>query len=397
MDIIRTVTILLPADDDLRATVVAFQHVQQALSAPAYNSGKPLGTFALHRAMYRQVMGTLNSQMTCSAIRLTAAAYASAQANHHAIAKPFGFHKARALFLVGQRGRDADMREDGTLSIWTIAGRKRSTYTVPNAFKATLAAAKEIDSLTVIERNGRLLGRVALTLEAPEPQGTHPVGIDLNETNALVAVDPNGMTLFISGKAVKVANKRDYKTRKRLQRKLATHKAADHDTRSVRRVLKRLGRKRTNRTRTFAQTVGKQLMEWAPAHAVLVFEALTVPQPRKDAVGGTAVRRRLSVWQRQLIRQAATTKAQERGMTVADVNPAYTSQQCSQCGVLGKRHRHAFTCPSCGHAQHADINAAVNIRNRYTVLRDGGPPVSRPRSPGASALRASSRLSLWGH
>ena len=44
MDIIRTVTILLPADDDLRATVVAFQHVQQALSAPAYNSGKPLGT-----------------------------------------------------------------------------------------------------------------------------------------------------------------------------------------------------------------------------------------------------------------------------------------------------------------------------------------------------------------
>jgi IS605 OrfB family transposase len=368
MDITRIVTILLPDDPDLRATLVAFQRVQQALSEPCYHDGQPLGALALHRAMYRQVTGTLNSQMTCSAIRQTAAAYASAQANRHAIARPFGFHKARALFLVGQRGRDADFRADGTLSIWTIAGRKQLPFRIPDAFKATLAAAKQIASLTVIERNRRLLGRVTLTLEAPEPQGIHPVGIDLNETNALVAVDPAGTTLFISGKAVKVANKRNYRTRKRLQR-----------------------------ARTFAQTVGKQLVEWAPAHAVLVFEALKVPQPRNGTVGGKAIRRRLAVWQRQLIRKAATTTAQEQGMLVAEVHPAYTSQQCSRCGLLGKRHRHAFTCPSCGHAQHADINAAVNIRNRYTILRDGGPPVSRPRSPDASALRASPQLVLWGH
>jgi IS605 OrfB family transposase len=392
MDITRSVTILLPADPDLRATVVAFQGVQQALSDACYHHGQPLGALALHHAMYAHVMGTLNSQMTCSAIRLTAGAYASAKANHHAIAKPFGFHKARALFLVGQRGRDADFRADGTLSIWTVGGRKRLPYRVPDAFKATLAAAKRIDSLTVIERNGRLLGRVTLTLEAPDPQGIHPVGVDLNETNALVAVDPDGTTLFVSGKAVKVANKRNFKTRKHVQRKLATHKAEDHDTRSVRRVLKRLGRKRSNRTRTFAQIAGKQLVEWAPAHAVLVFEALTIPQPRRETVGAKPLRRRLAVWQRQLIRQAATSKAHERGLTVAEVNPAYTSQQCSRCGLLGKRQRHAFTCLSCGHTEHADINAAVNIRNRFTVLRDGGPPVSRPRSPDASALRASPRL-----
>jgi IS605 OrfB family transposase len=391
MDITRTMTILLPDDHDLRATVTAFQRVQQALSAPCYNDGKPLGALALHRALYTQVMGTLNSQMTCSAIRLTAGAYASAKANRHPLDRPFAFHKARALFLVGQRGRDADFRADGTLSIWTVAGRKRLTYTVPDVFKATLTSAKVIDSLAVIERNGRLLGRVTLTLEAPEPRGIHPVGIDLNETNALVAVDLDGKTVFISGKAVKVANRRDYKTRKRLQRTLATRKAEGHDTRSVRRVLKRLGRKRSNRTRTFAQTAGKQLVQWAPAHAVLVFEMLTVPQPHKGTVDSKPLRRRLSVWQRQLIRQAATNKAQERGMTVAEVHPAYTSQQCSRCGLRGKRQRHAFTCPFCGHAQHADINAAVNIRNRYTVLRDGGLPVSQPRSPDASALRASPR------
>ena len=212
---------------------------------------------------------------------------------------PIRLPAARALFLVGERGRDADFRADGTLSIWTVAGRKHISYMVPKAFKATLAAAKEIDSLTVIERDGRLLGRVTLTLEAPEPQGVHPVGIDLNETNALVAVDPDGKTLFVSGKAVKVANKRNYKTRKRVQQKHATHKAEHQDTRSVRRVLKRLGRKRSHRTRTFAQTAAKQLVTFAPANAVLVFEALTIPQPARGQVGGKATRRRLSVWQRQ--------------------------------------------------------------------------------------------------
>lgn len=394
MDIKRSVTILLPDDSDLRATVAAFQRVQQDLSEPCFHDGKPLSAIALHHAMYAQVAGTLNSQMTCSAIRLTAGAYASAKSNGRPAERPFQFRQARALFLVGQRGRDADFRKDGTLSLWTVAGRKRIAYLVPAAFRNTLAAAKEIDSLTVIERGGRLLGRVTVTLDVPEPIGVHPVGIDLNETNALVAVDPDGHTLFVSGKAIKVANKRTYKTRNRVQRQHAARKAEHQDTHSTRRLLKRLGRKRSNRTRTFAQTTAKQLVQWAPTHAVLVFEALSVPQPEKGTVRGKAKRRRLSVWQRHLIRQAAESKAQEAGMVVAEVNPAYTSQQCSRCGLLGVRHRHRFMCPSCGHTAHADVNAAVNIRNRYTVLRDGGSPVSRPRSPDSSleGLRASPRL-----
>jgi len=356
--------------------MAAFLSVQQQLTTPCYNDGSPLGALALHRACYRDVVGTLNSQMTCSAIRLTAGAYTSAKSNGKPAQRPFRFQRPRAFFLVGKRGRDADFRTDGTLSIWTVAGRKHISYTVPDAFKAALATAKAIDSLSVIERQGRLLGRVTLTLNAPEPHGILPVGIDLNETNALVAVDPDGHTLFVSGRAVKVKNKRDYKTRKRVQKQHAARKAEGKDTHSVRRVLKRLGRKRSNRTRTFAQQAAKQLVTFAPPRAVLVFEALTVPQPEKGKVRGKANRRRLAVWQRQLIRQAATNQAQELGMMVAEVNPAYTSQNCARCGLRGVRQRHRFTCPSCGHEAHADVNAAVNIRNRYTALRDSGLPVS---------------------
>jgi putative transposase len=398
LDSKRSVTILLPDDADLRATVTAFRRVQQDLSEAAYNGGMPLSALALHHAMYVYVAGSLSSQMTCSAIRLTAGAYASARRNGHELVRPFAFRRARALFLVGKRGRDADFRADGTLSIWTVAGRKRIAYVVPSAFKDTLAAAKEIDSLTVIERDGRLVGRLTLTLDAPEPTGRMPVGVDLNETNALVAVNPHGDTLFVSGRAVKVAKTRTFKTCKHVQRKCATRKAAHRDTRSIRRALKWLGRRRSSRTRTFAQTAAKRLVQWAPAHAVLVFEDLHVAQPTRGAVKGKATRRRLSQWQRQLIHEAAEHRAQEVGIVVAEVNPAYTSQTCSRCGLRGYRMRHRFTCPSCGHEAHADVNAAVNIRNRYTAFRSSGPPVSRPRSPDTDeALRASPQLELWGY
>ncbi|HEX9133053.1 MAG TPA: transposase, partial [Ktedonobacteraceae bacterium] len=197
-------------------------------------------------------------------------------------------------------------------------------------------------------------------------------GIDLNETNALVAVDPDGRTLFVSGKVVKIKNRRTAKTRSRLQSKLATRKAEKKDTRSARRLLKRLGRKQRNRTRTFAQQTAKTLVQWAPSNAVLVFEDLHMPQPQKGKIRGRALRRRLSLWQHGAIRDAVTSKAQEHGMLIAKVDPRYTSKNCSRCGLRGVRRRHSFTCPHCGFTEHADINAAKNIRNRFTLLRESG-------------------------
>jgi len=81
-------------------------------------------------------------------------------------------------------------------------------------------------------------------------------------------------------------------------------------------------------------------------------------------------------------------------MLIAKVDPRYTSKNCSRCGLRGKRHRHSFRCPHCGFTLHADINAARNIRNRYTVFRDGGDSSMSPEAqtvevvgkPRASAL-----------
>lgn len=57
------------------------------------------------------------------------------------------------------------------------------------------------------------------------------------------------------------------------------------------------------------------------------------------------------------------------GTRVVEVDPAYTSQNCSKCG---HRDKEAWSyasgpvceCPACGHRMHRDVNAAINIANR---------------------------------
>jgi transposase len=93
-----------------------------------------------------------------------------------------------------------------------------------------------------------------------------------------------------------------------------------------------------------------------------------------------ALRRRLSIWQHGAIRQAVANKAQLAGLAIVSVNPAYTSQDCSRCGLRGKRHRHTFTCPSCGHTQHVDVNVAINIRDRSVQSRLDGAPSTAPEA-----------------
>jgi putative transposase len=57
-------------------------------------------------------------------------------------------------------------------------------------------------------------------------------------------------------------------------------------------------------------------------------------------------------------------KAESAGRTVVVVDPRYTSLTCAQCGHVDKENRvnqAEFRCCLCGHEDHADTNAAINI------------------------------------
>jgi hypothetical protein len=103
MDTQRTVTILLPDDVDLRATRTAFCTAQNAASDTAFNGDKPLRAVDLQRAVYEQVKGTLSSQMTITALRLVAGAYATATRNHARRVRAEARRKARSESVFGKR------------------------------------------------------------------------------------------------------------------------------------------------------------------------------------------------------------------------------------------------------------------------------------------------------
>ncbi|MFE2427862.1 transposase [Streptomyces sp. NPDC059373] len=57
-------------------------------------------------------------------------------------------------------------------------------------------------------------------------------------------------------------------------------------------------------------------------------------------------------------------------MPLVYVDPAYTSQQCSECGCVDTRDRASqarFRCRSCGVVAHADLNASRNLAHKGEV------------------------------
>ncbi|MEW6064817.1 MAG: zinc ribbon domain-containing protein, partial [Bacillota bacterium] len=74
--------------------------------------------------------------------------------------------------------------------------------------------------------------------------------------------------------------------------------------------------------------------------------------------------RLLSRFGKAVITAKLDAAAEEYGIKVTYVNPAYTSQACNSCGYVDKANRSSqaeFTCRYCGYKSHADVNGARNI------------------------------------
>jgi len=148
--------------------------------------------------------------------------------------------------------------------------------------------------------------------------------------------------------------------------------------------------------------IHKQTTALAKNHGLVVVENLRVKSMSASARGtedqpGRNVRQKAGLKRSILdagwytFRAILSYKLEERGGYLLAVDPAYTSQTCSECRVVdreSRRTRAEFLCTSCGHTDNADINAARNI------LRQGLPsmPVEgrgyAPEEAGSSPVRA---------
>ena len=76
------------------------------------------------------------------------------------------------------------------------------------------------------------------------------------------------------------------------------------------------------------------------------------------------MRRRLSTWPQGELHRQLEYKAEERGVPVLKVNPAYTSKTCPVCGEIKDRRTRVgrmFVCAKCGWRCDRQRNAGLNI------------------------------------
>jgi len=84
---------------------------------------------------------------------------------------------------------------------------------------------------------------------------------------------------------------------------------------------------------------------------------------------------KMQYWSYRLVTGKLERLCEENGVLLTKINPAYTSQTCSNCGCVDKKSRQGetYSCQHCGYVNDADINAAINIA-RMGVYSLHSPP-----------------------
>ncbi len=245
--------------------------------------------------------------------------------------------------------------DDRRVSIWRLGGRERIAFTAGESQLYLLQFQQGESDL--YEKRGQFY--LAATCDVPDDAPIDPegwLGVDLGVKH--VAVDSDGN--IHSARHLLNVRHRHRRLRKKLQAK---------QTRSAKRRLRQLSGKEQRFARDVNHCISKRLVISAKGtQRGIALEDLggirdrvTVSRRQRD---------QLHSWSFHQLRTFITYKAQRRGIPVVTVDPRNTSRQCACCGHVDKANRKTqenFLCTRCGHAAHADVNAAINIGRRAAV------------------------------
>jgi putative transposase len=134
--------------------------------------------------------------------------------------------------------------------------------------------------------------------------------------------------------------------------------------------------------------------EYAKSHGVVVVENLQIGNMVKTNRG--LARGILdAAWGR--FGEMLAYKLAWSGGTLEREVAAYSSQTCSVCGHVDAANRASqavFRCTSCGHTEHADLNAPKVLKQRYEVRRANRSAMPVEATASKSGLRSRKRVGL---
>lgn len=211
---------------------------------------------------------------------------------------------------------------------------------------------KNVEKINQIELDREFAYISCTVKEADKIECASWIGIDLNTTgHCCVASNTKTGKILKLGKKANHIHQKYKNIRKNLQKK-KKYRAVKNIKNKESRVVRDLNHKISN----------KIILEAKSKKAGIVLEDLK--GIRKTAKTSRKFRYALNSWSFYQLKTFIEYKAKLHGIPVVKVDPRYTSQQCSKCGLLGERKGKMFKC-SCGHVENADVNASFVISLRH--------------------------------
>ncbi|MFE4676475.1 RNA-guided endonuclease InsQ/TnpB family protein [Streptomyces sp. NPDC056723] len=258
-----------------------------------------------------------------------------------------------------------------TVSIWTMAGRIKNVSFVCLADALKVLQQYRKGESDLIERDGVFY--LIATCDVPEAEAYEPdgfIGVDLGIVN--IATTSTGYQA--AGRGLGRYRKRQLALRAKLQKKR---------TKSAKRRLKERSRREQRHVKNTNHIIAKTIVTEAErtAHGIALEELRGI---RRRVRLRKPQRVTLHSWAFAQLGDFIVYKAKPAGVPLVYVDPAYTSQMCSQCRHIDKRNRvdqGLFICRGCGVVAHADRNASHNIAQRGENVWNAGRESRVPATP----------------
>lgn len=193
------------------------------------------------------------------------------------------------------------------------------------------------------------------TPAAPRFQPTGMVGVDRNSVGhvATMADPQTGKVLHLGFNPART--KAAWRGRK-----------ANLQRQGKKRLLSKIKRKQSRRTKHENHIVSKVIVDYAATHRrAIAIEDLGEVRSKGSRIRSYTER---SQWAFNQLLQYILYKAALRGVEVIQVAPAFSSQECSRCHRLTKPTGKKFVCSHCGHKDHRDANAAFTLSQRVEPI-----------------------------
>ena len=194
------------------------------------------------------------------------------------------------------------------------------------------------------------------------------VGVDVNIKNNILALS-DGKTFKANKSLIKKCIRFD-NARKRCQR----NKDLNHNPRPYGKEMLLRQEKNNKRSKWYLEQLVNEFLDYCEEKGYnhIVMENLNLKETKSEVKNKDRINynRIASLLHLNDIKHVIKRLANKRDIAVSWVNPKYSSQQCPICGHINKSNRitqEVFCCEKCFHNNNADINAAINIKNRVFI------------------------------